>query len=119
LPRTRVMEQGLDLFNNFWFDLSQWRPHILTIYGLLLSSLVSSALIARVVGGVIYLAGIVGFAIMYFTGYLAIFLARDYLIPNIDEFQRGLLFSFCGQIFGALIVLQIFKVKETMVGRSG
>lgn len=92
--------------------MAQWRPQPMALYAMLAASGVTTGLMLRIVGGVPYVVALVGFAIMYLCAYFANFLGRDFIMPSLDLFQRGIALSFFGQILGALLLLLIFKVRE-------
>lgn len=111
------METGLQFVQDVVFQMSQWRPQVLTGYAMVVVSALAAALMTRVLGGIHYVTGVVGFVVMYLSAYFANFVARDVVMPSVDAFQRGIVFSICGQMFGAIIMLIIFKLKETTARR--
>jgi hypothetical protein len=111
------MENGLNMMGSFWGDIAQWRPHAHIIYAMLVTAVISTGFMSRVVGGIPYVVYSVGFVIMYLSAYFLNFVAKGYVIHGINEFQRGAVFSFCGQIFGAVILLVLFRVKDGFIRR--
>ena len=100
------------MYQQYWMDMAQWRPEPFAMYGMLAATTITTAIMVRIVDSTPLIVGAVGFSVMYFSAYLANFFGRDTIIANVDALQHGIIFAFCGQIFGALILLALFKAKE-------
>lgn len=103
---------GLEFMQNSWVAMAQWRPQPMALYAMLTVSAVTAGLMTRIAGGIHYVVGTVGFAIMFICAYLANFFGRDIIIPGLEMFQRATAISFVGQIVGSILILLLFRVRE-------
>jgi hypothetical protein len=95
-----------------WNEFRSWSPPTNMYYPMLALSVGCAFIISVFVSAPRLFSVPIGFIFLMFASTFSNFLARDYFISGLTDFQKTIMFSIIGNCFAAIVVLAIFKVSE-------
>jgi ABC-type Na+ efflux pump permease subunit len=104
-----VLNFDLDTVLRLLREFQTWSPPTLTFYVVTVLSLVTTAVIARLLSGsqIVVYAG--SYIVLVFFGFVANFLFRLIAMTGTTDMQKAIVATIAGQMIAVIVLLMIFK----------